>query len=177
MRQQSLMLIQITGSTFWLLVSFFFVVFDFFCLSGFCFIRNHASSLVVDIFFPTISLKKKKSNKNYKKICILFLLVRADSCHSHRGCLWVGFSSFPSVCLLMFGLPPVSCCWSCVHVGWFWWRGWILRRTLRRERENCSDLQASPSSCYRATQVACKQQQASANVSAFESWLCYYTAL
>lgn len=66
------MLIQITGSTFWLLVSFFFVVFDFFCLSGFCFIRNHASSLVVDIFFPTISLKKKKVIKTTRKSVSFF---------------------------------------------------------------------------------------------------------
>lgn len=44
--------------------------------------------------------------------------------------------SIISVCLFLYVPPPLSCGWSCVHVGWFWWGGWILWRTLRTEKKN-----------------------------------------
>lgn len=99
MRQQSFMLIHITGSTFWLLV---FLL----SLFGFCFIRNHASSLVVNVFFYCF-LKKKKVRK--LQVNPFPSPVRADHRRSRCGCRYyeVGVLSFRSLFFYLHYYTPL----------------------------------------------------------------------
>lgn len=93
------MLIHITGSTFWLLV---FLL----SLFGFCFIRNHASSLVVNVFFYCF-LKKKKVRK--LQVNPFPSPVRADHRRSRCGCRYyeVGVLSFRSLFFYLHYYTPL----------------------------------------------------------------------
>lgn len=104
MLQQSLMLIQITGSTFWL--PFFLTVF------GFSFIWNHASSLAITFFLYFLSpefLKIKKVIKTTSRSTFL----SSGACWWSTKPLWLSlcvwgrwgrWSSFPLSTFYLFNI-------------------------------------------------------------------------